>query len=537
MNDWRSIEKHTEARASQKSGRGARQGMFQAVIDSASGESQTGKMTYSGGTRDVPLVMPFDGTFSWIRSIPESGSTVLAGMRSDNEDVSFIRYLNDNPEVKLTGYTLNENVYRPLQPGEHEIHSTGMAQSYYGARPILEQRAGVVRTWLDQDKLESGQKAPLHVRQLWEHRSNLMGDEERFGVVRRPSLLKLSAPVVNANIIKNTVLAGQVPGLPTLTSYNFYDYPYPNFTLPGGVPATYSLQAQALAIASQAAGALTGTFKVRPYGKEYLRIIRNPLNVPKTTVKIPPAVLVDIREGQVFDNHGIQLVSLQQGGYLRAKHEYYSPFTTELPDGTVVGDSTKMEINELGDVNWSTALAAVNGWNTTVPLGAWTLSTGLGVGIKTLTSIDTKSLLGTSLVAGTGFDFKAFTSWAATVGLDFGTKSSTLTMEALATADIKGDLGLTLESPLITDVKAGTLLKLEAPLVQVGNQPSDVCVLGIQLTTWLTTLVNFFITNAPNLCIGNLSAPAPLNPALGPLLTQMLATMPTFVSKTIQVSP
>jgi hypothetical protein len=537
MGDWRSIEKHSQTRSAQKSGRGAREGLFQAVIDTSSGESQTGKMTYSGGSRTVPLVMPFDGTGSWIRSIPESGSTVLVGMRSDNEDVSFIRYLNDNPEVKLASYRRQKSLYRPLQPGEHEIHSTGLAQSYYSARPVLEQRGGLIRSWLDQDRMESGQKAPLHVRQLWEHRSNLMGDEERFGVVRRPSRLKLSLPVVNATIAKNLVLAGQLPLQPTLTSYNFSDYPYPDFTLPGGVPAAYSVQAQALAEASVVAGALTGDYKIRPYGKEYLRVIRNPLNVPKTTIKIPPAVLVDIREGQVFDNHGIQLVSLTNGGYLRAKHEYYTALTTELPDGSILGDSTKMEINELGDITWTTALASLNGWTTTVPLGPWNLTTGLGVTVKTLTGIDMKSLLGTSFVAGTSFDFTSVVNWAATAGLGFSTKSSTLTMEAQATANIKGTLGLTLESPLITDVKAGTLLMLEGPLVQIGSSPSDVCVLGVQLTTWLTNLVNFFVTNAASLCLGNLGAPAPLNPALVPLLTQMLATMPTFVSKTIQVSP
>jgi len=224
MGDWRNKERAIARRSAQKSSRGAARGIFSGYVDTASGETQSAKLVYAGGEKSIPLPMPFEGTDSWIRSIPNSGSPCVLANRSDTEDLTFITYLNESAEKRLEQYKGTSGLYRPLNPGEHEIHSSGLAQSYYASRPYMEHRAGIIRSWLDQDRVECGQKAPLHVRQIWEHASNEIGDEERFGVVKRPLMLVGVAAALARS----------------LYSYNFPDFPYPDFSLPGGVPAAFS---------------------------------------------------------------------------------------------------------------------------------------------------------------------------------------------------------------------------------------------------------------------------------------------------------
>ena len=297
MSDWIRKERASLDRQDNKTGSGMATsgGCFQALIESTSGESQNANLTYSGGSRSIALPMPFESTNSWIRSIPASGCAALITYRRDTGEPTFLRYLNDVPDKKLSSYQAGTNIYRPLLPGEHEVHSSGYAQSFYSQRGTLDQRGGVIRSWLSQDQVECGQKSPIHTRQLHQHLTSAMGDEERFGVVRRPmKLTPASAALLGSEY-----------------SSNFSTYPYPDFSLPGGVPAAFNIASQAIATASAAIAAATGTFKIRPFAKEYLRVIKNPLS------PLPPDSLIDIREGQVFDDDGEQVKgdsrSLPQG--------------------------------------------------------------------------------------------------------------------------------------------------------------------------------------------------------------------------------
>jgi len=505
--DWRRTSRRVEERQKDVTGGGIVEsgGIFQALIDSSSGENQTARLVYHGGSTSTPLPMPFESTDSWIRSIPVTGSTALATYRRDTQEVTFIRYLNDQPKKKLDSYNAGGSAYKPLLPGEHEIHSSGMAQSYYGQRPVLEQRGGVIRSWLDQDRVECGQKAPIHTRQLHTHRTNEMGDEERFGVVKRPKELNLA----------NAVYLGSD------YSSNFSEFPYPDFSLPGGVPAAFSLLAETIALASEAAAALTGTFKIRPFAKEYLRVLKNPLS------PLPPTTLVDIREGHVFDDEGKQVTG-DSGAYLRAKHEYFTTLT----------DSTKCEIDDLGNISWVLSLGATEGWNTNIPFGAWKLDTGLGINMSTLTNIEMSSTLGTSISATTNLETSSTLNTSIAAGLNYecsanGTHDTT----SMLPMTLKTDANFTAEAALVFEAKAGVQMNLNAPMVSIGSSPSEPTIMGTQLSTWLQTLCNLFVTNAAMIGMGNLGAPAPLNPAIVTGFSNLMSQIPLLTSKTITVSP
>jgi len=522
--------------------------------------------------------MPFESSSSWIRSIPDTGAAALLGYRRDSQEPTFIRYLQDEPAKRLEGYRGGVNLYKPLQPGEHEIHSSGYAQSYYSQRPILEQRGGIIRSWLDQDLAESGQKAPCHARQLHEHKSNEIGDEERFGVVRRPKKVNLAAAIV----------------LGSSTSSNFHDYPYPNYTAPGNIPAVYSITAEGIGLASEATATLTGTYKIRPFGKEYLRVLKNNMFLGDGLLKVPlpPLTLVDIREGQVFDDAGIQLFG-DSGAYLRAKHEYF----------TVLSDSTKMEIDDMGNVVWTVSLAAEDGWTTKVPFGSWVLSASKGISMSTLTSIDISSSFRTAITAQTDIetDSKANTTmsafnfstsakglWDASSEQDMSLGTSmNLKAEAAMVFDVKAGTQINLTAPTVVtkvdamlqteagtqidmkspymqlnadsilNAKAGTLLNLEAPTISIqgttlveaksakvalnapsvtlGSAPVETVALGTSLTAWLQTFCKLFTGGNP-IGVGNLGQPVPIDPVLLLAITSLAATIPTLKSNTVMVS-
>jgi hypothetical protein len=153
---------------------------------------------YPAGARDIKILHPFLGINNWHRSVPEAGIGVVLSQRGDSQEPEATGYyrkrLNDAPsnssgtdvDPRISDYEEGVGVYRTLQPGEQEISSVGLAQSYWANRPILEQRGGVARNWLDQDRMEAGQKAPTHSRLLHKHESHNVNNMERFGVVKRP---------------------------------------------------------------------------------------------------------------------------------------------------------------------------------------------------------------------------------------------------------------------------------------------------------------------------------------------------------------
>jgi hypothetical protein len=144
----------------------------------------------SGLAPNVRIPHPYVGVNSWHRVAPDAGQQVVMHVRQDGRvpiATAFHSAPNreSTPEERVRRYNRNQDLYRPLVQGEQELSSAGGAQVFLGRRPYAEVRGGYVRSWWDQDRLEAGARAGLHVRQLQDNRPTSLTDEERFGVVQR----------------------------------------------------------------------------------------------------------------------------------------------------------------------------------------------------------------------------------------------------------------------------------------------------------------------------------------------------------------
>lgn len=551
--DWRTQVTKNAARLNQLTGANSQTGLFSAYIDTAGGENQSGKFVYAGGERSIPLPMPFESNTSWIRAIPENGTPAMCSYRNDTGDLVCINYYSFNPKNKLSGYTGSKNIYRTLKSGEIEINSSGMAQSYYSQRPVLEQRAGVCRTWIDQDRLEIGAKSPLHTKQIYEYKSNQIGDEERFGAVKRPYNFLFDPNTLQPRNPLTAILA-ESP-----YSRNYFDYPFPNFTLPTGFPSPSFAQVTATTANAAAAALIAiGEFKQRVFAKEYLKVLKNPL-YPTA----PNPILLDIREGQVFDDKGVQTIG-PNGAYIRAKYDYYTPAL----------DSTSFVIDEIGNVNWNLSLASKSGWNVLSPAGPIKMATSLQ-GMNFTSALAVEVLAGTSIgmTAGTDATFDVVSNMEATVGGNYSvncigsgshqyntglevksnastTINSAVDLNLIATSgnfkasapimDLSSSASFKLASPTIDITAAGALtlkaadLKISAATLGLGAAPAQSMVLGEVLVSCLNLIIQAISLPAVSTAPGSPVVP---NAGLIPLITQIQALITTLTSKTIKVSP
>jgi hypothetical protein len=298
-------------------------------------------MAYHGGERKVPTLHPYVGPDSWIRVGSESGVPVVAATRPDSNDPELLAYATQQPEDRIRAFKARSGVYRPVGQGEIEIHSRGLAQSYYSRRPILEQRAGLIRTWLDQDELENGAKAPLHVRTLHLHKHGTLGDEERFGVVQRW--------LPGSKVRRTFVHAARTPD-PVLT-------------------ALVNVEA-----------ALAGVIPIPgPWAKEYTRII-------KSGAAFPP-ILVDVREGDVIDDLGMPMLSSISGLPLRYKAQYYA----DSPSG----GAFFIGVDQMGNFNIAAPTEATIGGDITIPMGDFAVKVGRNYSSTTQVNYDVATATGT----------------------------------------------------------------------------------------------------------------------------------------------
>jgi hypothetical protein len=160
---------------------------FGMLSHSVSSDSEQAVYSYAGSNnRQLTIPHPFNSVTSWIRAIPEEGVQYLALFRSDESKPQPVITVTRNSLERNDQYRKGANVYRPLTPGEIEVSSTGLAQAYFPRRAKMELRSGMLNRWMDQDKLTSGDRSPIHQKQLLQYRSNVLGDEERLGIVSRP---------------------------------------------------------------------------------------------------------------------------------------------------------------------------------------------------------------------------------------------------------------------------------------------------------------------------------------------------------------
>ena len=181
---------------------------FGMLAHSVSSDSEQGKFSYSGATdRQLTIPHPFNSTSSWIRAIPEEGTPYIGMYRSDESKPQPLLTITRNSLERNDQYRKGANIYRPLTPGEIEINSTGYGQAYFARRAIMEIRGGMINRWVNQDKLISGDRSPIHQKQMLQYRSNDLGEEERIGIIARPKKLddgtystwELNYPQVNGD--------------------------------------------------------------------------------------------------------------------------------------------------------------------------------------------------------------------------------------------------------------------------------------------------------------------------------------------------
>lgn len=317
------------------------------TIDHDGNDEKVG-VSYHAGQATMQTLHPYLGADSWIRTGAEAGQPVLAAQRPDSEAPELLAYLGQDNHLRVEGYNAGVGLYRPLAPGEIEVHSKGVAQSHYSRRPVLEQRGGIIRSWLDQDRLESGARSPTHVRHLHGKLCDRMGDEERFGVVTRPTSPtdtkyvrsgRIIDPIFGANFIGSALAAGIVAE-------------------PG------------------------------PWAKEHTRIL--------LTGALQPEKLIDIREGDVIDDSGEVMNLSKSGKPLRFKGEW---FTEGL-----LGGAFYVGIDRDGNFSIAAPDDASAGGDIAVPAGDLTFQLGANHSVQVQTDYTLATAEGTVTIdAQTGY--------------------------------------------------------------------------------------------------------------------------------------
>jgi len=158
----------------------------QAYLQAISSTTEEVQASDFGGGRMVEVTHPAMGIRSWIRYMPEEGSSVVVTQRSDTAVPEILYYSGSTAAVKVAAYLNRKGHYRQLTPGETEISSYGFAQAFWSRRGTLHMRGGITRGWLSHDELEVGFKAPTHRRLLHDHiHDDALVGEERYGLVWR----------------------------------------------------------------------------------------------------------------------------------------------------------------------------------------------------------------------------------------------------------------------------------------------------------------------------------------------------------------
>lgn len=160
---------------------------FGAQLDAFSIETEAGLFSHQGNeAQKLTINHPFLSQGAWIRAIPEGGTNYIMQFRMDEAKPYLMGTVSRGATDKISNYRGSTSMYRPLYPGEIDIMSSGVGQIFMSRRPAIDVYGGTIRRWADQDKLVAADRAPLHLRQGLQYRSNTLGDEERFGIVSRP---------------------------------------------------------------------------------------------------------------------------------------------------------------------------------------------------------------------------------------------------------------------------------------------------------------------------------------------------------------
>lgn len=367
----------------------------------------TESITVDIGSSVVQVTHPFVSGNAWIRAVPGTGTSCTLSYNQSKSRYEFVAYApsQEYATKQLELYQKKRSLYRQLQEGELELASSGGVTEHYGSRPVLNGRAGAVSWAYDSDKLEASTTAPTHIKRGHRSFQDQIKNETRFGVVKRPL---------------------------------------------SGTREMYALTAP---LSNPIAGIYT-------YAYEYLINLCNDNDAP----------LFDHRIGEVYDDAltpGIPFatpaLSKKFNLPLRARYRYYS--TIEPGGMPASGKLTSVEISCLGDVDVSLSDLAVQGFNMSIPYGAFTMKAGLQSSFISRLAVLVKSEIdkialeaGRGIVLNAGTDVKSTsgTSHALTAGTSFAVKAGTsvdvsgvtIKVDGKGLVSIHGALGLTLSGAM-----------------------------------------------------------------------------------------
>lgn len=153
-------------------------------------EAVEAEMFSNPGAVRMTVLHPYLGPNSWLRVMPERGTSLLTQTRGDLPQQEISRYLSNRvARIHKRVEDGEDFLFRVLRPGEMEAMSSGRAYTHWGEAGDLQLRGGVTRFDLSQTKLEITGWAPTFRRRLHLHSPRVLAHEERFGVVKRPDLI------------------------------------------------------------------------------------------------------------------------------------------------------------------------------------------------------------------------------------------------------------------------------------------------------------------------------------------------------------
>ena len=146
------------------------------------------EMFGTSGQAEIAVRQPYLGVNSWIRVGPEVGSSVITQRRGDVAQSEIWGYLSNRSADLIKRARTNPKIaYRVVQSGEIELMSQGMASLFLSNAGDVELWGGTVSEILSQTELEHRVTAPTFSRRLATNSWSVVGNEERFGMVKRPS--------------------------------------------------------------------------------------------------------------------------------------------------------------------------------------------------------------------------------------------------------------------------------------------------------------------------------------------------------------
>jgi hypothetical protein len=359
------------------------------------------------GADSTQVCHPFVSGEAWFRSQPSAGTRVTVAYNNALQRYEFVAYAQTAEQAtkRLDRYKNKKSLYRPLQEGEHELMSSGTVNEFWGSRPTKTGRAGAVTWTYDGDKLEAAATAPTHIKRGHRSQTDRIGNEIRFGVVKRPTgatseVYALTAPFSN----------------PALDMYS--------------------------------------------YAYEYLIQLSNDNDAPLIDFREGEVYDNNLIPGIPFAKPTLAKKTKLP---LRSRKRYYA---TLEPGGLPVADmSTDIEIDCLGNMSVVLSDTALLGYNLSVPTGAISIDAGLDAklisnlamkiastvaGVVIDAALDAKLSGGMNTKISSGLDTKidAGKNMSLKAALDMALESVTMKLSASAAAEIHGGAGLTLTGAL-----------------------------------------------------------------------------------------